>query len=309
MDEHSPQGRLLSGLLSLSLLQLTTPDQSTLPRTRHLTPCELPMIRTPDLSGHTVLALHAHPDDESIFTGITLRRLADAGARVVLVMATNGDMGESRTGLAAGESIAQRRTAELERSAELLGVDRLVLLDRRDSGLPGWASNNHPLALAAAQPLALAGRIAEIAAAEGADTLIYDDESGIYGHPDHRMSHTIGAIAADIVGATSYRMTVDREHLHLAAPNGHLVHGAARSAKVAFGRTTAEITLAITGDQRHLDIKRDAIAAHSSQIGPEHLPADLAPAYGYEWFLRSGAPGLLDALGNAHFFAGVPAAA
>lgn len=267
------------------------------------------MIRTPDLTGHTVLALHAHPDDESIFTGITLRRLADAGARVVLVMATNGDMGESRTPLGAGETVARRRVTELEESAALLGVDRLVLLGRRDSGLPGWASGRHPLALAAAEPLALASRVAEVADAEGADTLIYDDESGIYGHPDHRMAHTVGAIAAELTGATGYRMTVDREHLHLAAPDGHLVHGAARSAQVGFGRTTAEITLAVTGDQRHLDIKRAAIAAHSSQIGPEHLPADLAPAYGYEWFVRSGRPGVLDALGNAHLLAGTTAAA
>ena len=49
----------------------------------------------PDLRGHTVLALHAHPDDESIFMGLTLRRLADAGARTVLVLATDGDLGGS----------------------------------------------------------------------------------------------------------------------------------------------------------------------------------------------------------------------
>ena len=176
------------------------------------------MISNPDLTGRTVLALHAHPDDEAIFTGITLRRLADAGARVVLVMATNGDLGESLAPLAPGETIARRRISELEDAAGLLGVDRLVLLNRRDSGLPGWASGSHPLAFSAAEPLAMASRIAELADVEGADTLIYDDEAGIYGHPDHRAAHTIGAIAAELTGATSYRMTVDREHLHLAAP-------------------------------------------------------------------------------------------
>lgn len=266
------------------------------------------MISNADLTGHTVVALHAHPDDEAIFTGITLRRLADAGARVVLVLATSGDMGESRLPLAAGETVARRRVTELENAAALLGVDRLVLLGRRDSGLPGWASTRHPMAFAGAEPLSMASRIAELVDAEGADTLIYDDESGIYGHPDHHAAHIVGAIAVELTGATGYQMTVDREHLHLAAPDGHLVHGAARSAAVAFGRATAEITLAVAGDERHLEIKRAAIAAHASQIGPEHLPADLAPAYGYEWFLRSGAPGVLDALGNAHLLAGaVPA--
>ncbi|WP_374203779.1 PIG-L deacetylase family protein [Pseudonocardia sp. ICBG601] len=69
------------------------------------------------LSGQTVLALHAHPDDESIFTGLTLRRLADAGARVVLVMATGGDLGGSRLPLEPGETVPDRRRRELADAA------------------------------------------------------------------------------------------------------------------------------------------------------------------------------------------------
>ena len=140
----------------------------------------------PDLRGHTVLALHAHPDDEAIFTGLTLRRLADAGARTVLVVATDGDLGGSRVPLRRGETVRRRRRAELEEVAEMLGVARLVLLGYRDSGLPGWPSGAHRRALAAADPLQLARRVAELADAEGADTLVHDDEQGIYGHPDHR---------------------------------------------------------------------------------------------------------------------------
>ncbi|MCW0215517.1 MAG: PIG-L family deacetylase [Pseudonocardia sp.] len=262
--------------------------------------------RNPDLSGHTVLALHPHPDDESIFTGLTLRRLADAGARVVLVMATSGDLGEAFVPLAAGETVARRRLRELEDAAGILGVSRLVLLNRRDSGLPGDPANRHPSALCAAEPLALASRIAEIADAEGADTLVVDDELGIYGHPDHRMSGLVGSIAGELTGATVYRMTVDREHLHVTAPGGHLVHGAARAAEVEFGRVTAEIGLAVTGDAAHLAAKRAAMLAHASQITPEHLPEEgFAAAYGYEWFRRTGAtPGALDLLGNAHLISG-----
>lgn len=257
-----------------------------------------------DLRGHTVLALHAHPDDEAIFTGITLRRLADAGARTVLVMATAGELGESRVPLRRGETIGARRLAELERSAELLGVSRLVLLGHRDSGLPGRPSASHPRALAGADPLALARRVAEVAEGEGADTVIHDDERGIYGHPDHRAAHHIGATAARLVGATAYRMTVDREHLHVSARDGHLVHGAARAAAVDFGRVTAEIALAVTGGPRYLERKREAITAHASQVGPEDVPvADFTAAYGYEWYRRTGAPGALDRLGNAHLLA------
>jgi len=258
----------------------------------------------PDLSGNTVLALHAHPDDESIFTGITLRRLADAGARVVLVLATGGEAGGSRLPLA-GDTVALRRRRELERSAELLGVSRLVLLGHRDSGLPGGPDLGHGRALAAADPLALGRRVAELADAEGAATLVFDDDAGIYGHPDHRAVHAIGATAAALSGAGAYRTTVDREHLHVTARGRHLVHGAAAAAAVAFGRATAEITTAVGGSPADLDVKRAAMAAHASQIDPDALSGeDFAAAYGYEWFRRDGAPGVLDALGNVHLLAG-----
>ncbi len=258
-----------------------------------------------DLRGHTVLFLHAHPDDEAIFSGIALRRLADAGARTVLVVATAGELGTSRVPLRAGETVPERRIAELERAAELLGVSRLALLGCRDSGLPGWSSGTHARALAAADPLRLAATVAAIADEEGAATLVHDDEQGIYGHPDHRATHRVGATAAELLDASAYRMTVDREHLHVSARDRHLVHGAARAAAVPFGRMTAEIPLAIAGTAAELAAKRAAITAHASQVAETDLPAEgFGAAYGLEWFRRSGPPGVLDALGNTHLLAG-----
>jgi len=249
------------------------------------------MDALPDLRGHTVVAVHAHPDDEAIFTGITLRRLADAGARTVLVVATGGERG--RPG--GGADTAATRVAELERSAGLLGVSRLVLLGRRDSGLPGWAGNADPRALVQADPRPLGRRIARLVEAEGAATLVYDDEPGIYGHPDHRSVHRIGAVASRLTGAGSYLVTVDRK-----LPGGHLVHGAARAAGVAFGRIAAAIDVAITGARCELATKRAAMLAHASQIEPSALPAGaFAETYGTEWYRRAGAPGLLDQLERA----------
>jgi LmbE family N-acetylglucosaminyl deacetylase len=258
------------------------------------------MFSVLDLRGHTVLALHAHPDDEAIFTGITLRRLADAGARIVLVLATAGELGGSRVPLAPGQTVAQRRIAELEQSAALLGVARVVLLGRRDSGLPGWTSALHPHALARANLHQLARRIARIAEEERAATLIYDDEHGIYGHPDHRGAHRIGATAARLTGASGYQITVDRDHLRRKAPGRHLVHGAAEAAAVGYGRTTRDITLAVTGSPDHLAHKRAAITAYTSQIDPEHIDEidQFEPAYGIEWYRHEGPAGVLDALGN-----------
>jgi LmbE family N-acetylglucosaminyl deacetylase len=257
------------------------------------------MPTSPDLHGSSVLALHAHPDDEAIFTGLTLRRLADAGARVVLVLATSGELGTSRVPLAPGETISQRRVAELERSAELLGVSRLVLLGQRDSGLPGWVTGAHPRALASTDPRPLARRIAALAEAENAATLIYDDAEGIYGHPDHRGAHRVGRHAAALIEATSYLVTVDRDQLARRAPGRHLVHGAARAAAVPYGRPSEEITLAVTGEEGHLASKYTAIMAHASQVAAEQLPADEFPtAYGTEWFRRVGEPGPLDQLAD-----------
>ena len=252
----------------------------------------------------TAVFFHAHPDDEAIFTGVTLRRLADAGARTVLVVATAGELGTSRVPLRIGETVPERRIVELEQAASLLGVSRLALLGCRDSGLPGWASGTHERALVAADPLGLAAAVARIAAEEGATTVVHDDEHGIYGHPDHRATFRIGATAAELLGVSAYRMTVDREHLHVTARDRHLVHGAARAAAVPFGRMTAEIPLAIAGTPAELATKREAITAHASQVAAADVPFDgFADAYGLEWFRRSGPPGVLDALGNAHIFA------
>jgi len=186
----------------------------------------------------------------------------------------------------------------------VLGVARLVLLGHRDSGLPGSPGGAHHRALAAVDAAVVARQVAAIAEAEGAATVVHDDEQGIYGHPDHRATWRIGAAAARLAGATGYAVTIDREHLHVVAPDAHLVHGAARAAAVGFGRVTAEIALAVTGTADDLARKRTAILTHASQIAAADVPAEsFAAAYGYEWYRRTGVPGVLDRLGNAHLVA------
>ncbi|NED94469.1 GlcNAc-PI de-N-acetylase [Phytoactinopolyspora alkaliphila] len=255
------------------------------------------MSRPQSLRGRSVVVLHAHPDDEAIFTGVTMRRLADEGARVVLVTATLGDLGETLVPLRPGESLVQRRTAELERAAGLLGVTRLVLLGRRDSGLPGAADNVHPDALAAADAERVARRVAAVAEEESAEALVHDDASGIYGHPDHLASHRIGALAARMAGVTSYQTTVDRDHLHETRP--HLVHAAARATALPFGIPAADVELMVAATARELDTKRAAIRAHASQIAADDVAhAAFDEAYGFEWYVRSGPAGILDELGD-----------
>ncbi|HVM26785.1 MAG TPA: PIG-L family deacetylase [Mycobacteriales bacterium] len=259
---------------------------------------DTPLFPAESLSGRTVVVLHAHPDDEAIFTGATVRRLADRGARVVLVTATAGEMGTPRFPV---DDVAAVRRAELEAAAEELGVARLVLLGRRDSGMAGWESGSHPQALLRADLRALGTTVARLAARESAEAVITYDADGIYGHPDHVAVHLVGRHAAELAGLTLYESTVDREHLHFA---GAHVLDAAASAPGRYGRVTAEITTALAATPAELAAKRRAMAAHASQIDPAELDdPGFADAYELEWFVRRGAPALLEQLGNAHALA------
>jgi N-acetyl-1-D-myo-inositol-2-amino-2-deoxy-alpha-D-glucopyranoside deacetylase len=260
---------------------------------------DLPARPAPqDLSGRTVLVVHAHPDDEAIFTGATIRRLADHGARVVLVTATGGELGEPKVPLR-GRTVGQVRTAELERAAELLGVARLVLLGRRDSGLPGWESMQHARALVRADLQALAGTIARLAEKERAEAVVGYDADGIYGHPDHVAVHLLARHAAELAGLTSYEATVDREHLHFAG--AHLLDDAVKPIeRPTYGRVTAEIAVALAATPGELEVKRQALLAHASQITPEMLSDRFTETYELEWYLRRGPAGVLEELGNAH---------
>jgi LmbE family N-acetylglucosaminyl deacetylase len=256
---------------------------------------DTPLPPAARLDGRTVVVLHAHPDDEAIFTGATVRRLADRGARVVLVTATAGELGTPRFAV---DDVAAVRRAELEAAAAELGVARLVLLGKRDSGMAGWDAAADPRALVRADLPALGRTLAGLVEDESAEAVVSYDADGIYGHPDHVAVHLVGRFAAGLAGVASYEATVDREHLHFA---GRHVLDDAASAPGRYGRVTAEISLALAATERELEAKRRAMAAHRSQIDPASLEGGaFREAYELEWFVRRGAPALLDELGNAH---------
>ena len=73
-----------------------------------------------------------------------MRRAADEGHRVVLIVATNGEFGDAPDDLADGETLADRRASETDASAAALGIARVVRLGYRDSGMTGWDGNADP---------------------------------------------------------------------------------------------------------------------------------------------------------------------
>src|ERR671937_1412025 len=93
----------------------------------------------------TLMAVHAHPDDESIGTGGVLARYAAEGVRTVLVTCTDGAVGEiSDPALATPENLADVRARELDEAVRILRVSRLVKLGYRDSGMAGTVDNANP---------------------------------------------------------------------------------------------------------------------------------------------------------------------
>ncbi|HET6953566.1 MAG TPA: PIG-L family deacetylase, partial [Acidimicrobiales bacterium] len=163
--------------------------------------------------GDTVVFVHAHPDDEAIFTGGTIVRLVAAGHRVVLVVATGGELGEppgdtAAAGGVAPGAVAARRNAETATAADLLGIARVAWLGYHDSGMAGDAANQHPEAFWAADVEHATARLARLLADEDPAAVVVYDEFGIYGHPDHVQVHRVGLRAAAAAGVeTVYHAT------------------------------------------------------------------------------------------------------
>jgi LmbE family N-acetylglucosaminyl deacetylase len=230
-----------------------------------------------------------------------MARLADEGARVVLVVATQGDRGEA-AGLVSGPALGRMRAVETQRAAAELGVARVSFLGYGESGL---TKGPPPSGSFAAAPVAeAAGRLSAVLRDERPDALVVYDDHGIYEHPDHVQVHTVGWVAATMSETrTVYETTVDREYLHFVET--HVVEEAGRAAARAMGGAdvglpTVEIDLTV--DVRHvIEAKRCAIAAHGSQLPAGSAvmqlhEATFAEVYGWEWYRRAGAAGPLDAL-------------
>ena len=253
----------------------------------------------------TAVFFHAHPDDEAIASGGTMARAAAQGHRVVLVLATRGELGEPVPGvLVDGEELWERRVEETYRSAEILGVDRVEFLGYRDSGMIGEPTNDDDRCFWQADIADAAHRLSAILAGEHADVLcIYDDHGG-YGHPDHIQVHRVGARAAELANTPRvFQMTMNRDQILEQMRSGQWAEGTTGEDGVvvegpniedfeSFGSPEAILTHAIDV-VAFVDRKRAAMTAHASQIPPDsfflQMPADVfAAAFGTEWYIETG---------------------
>ena len=150
----------------------------------------------------TIVAFHAHPDDEALLTAGTMARAAAAGHRVVLVLATDGGAGLAADELRHDGGLGERRLEEARRSSAALGVARVEWLGYADSGSGAEPEPDVPGATRFCRaPLEEAAeRLAAVLRTERADLLLSYDANGGYGHRDHVRVHQVAARAAEIAG-------------------------------------------------------------------------------------------------------------
>jgi LmbE family N-acetylglucosaminyl deacetylase len=245
----------------------------------------------------TIVAFHAHPDDEVLATGGTLARLAAEGNRVVIVVASDGWMG------ARSEPGASTRLDELRASAALLGAARVEHLGYADSGQGPVLFPDPPdrQRFVRASVDEAAERLAELIRAEHADVLLSYDACGGYGHRDHIHVHVVGARAAELTGVRVLEATAPREYVRLVTSVLRAFRLVVRHDEETQSWFTprAQITHRINV-RRYGRQKQAALAAHRSVVQGSGRFARLmrllvalpAPVFGIllgrEWFVEAG---------------------
>jgi N-acetylglucosamine malate deacetylase 2 len=214
---------------------------------------------------YSLLAVFAHPDDESFAVGGTLAKYASQGTEITLVTATRGELSTVGENPLLPEELGLIRERELEAAVRILGIHRAHLLGYPDGGLESIPHGK------------LSGRIAQIMGEVRPDVVITFHESGVTGHSDHRAISLATTLAFQQMGMTGrlYYWTVPQQ----------VACRLNRSLGTTFTGTPESDLLAIDVRQ-YLDIQREAVLAHRSQSTPfpPVLAARRKAQHGFEYF-------------------------
>ena len=245
------------------------------------------------MTGLRLMAIHAHPDDESSKGAATMSKYAAEGNRVLVVTCTDGRRGDvlnpamDRPGVL--DNILDVRREEMARAAAALGVEH-VWLGYEDSGLP----EGDPLpplpegSFAVQDPEDVAVKIVEQIREFRPHVIITYDENGGYPHPDHLMVHAVSMIAWERAGDPDFapeagapwtplklyyshgfilrRMKLLQERLiqrGQKSPYELMIKRWEENEGDVFDRVTTQVECAAYFQQR-----ADALTAHATQIDP-----------------------------------------
>lgn len=253
------------------------------------------------LPDRRLLLVHAHPDDETIGTAITMASYAASGAQVTLVTCTAGEEGEvlvpELEHLAADrdDALGPQRVKELTAAMAELGVTDYRFLGGeghyRDSGMK-WADDGTATAADEtrddtfwhADLLQAANLLVEILRETRPQVVVTYDEFGGYGHPDHVQAHRVAMYAVSLAGARSYRPDLGEpwavSKVYWSAMAKSQMSRGIRALRDAGDTTTFEgmdpdhipwgsddhELDAVIDDPRFADAKMAAMRAHATQI-------------------------------------------
>jgi LmbE family N-acetylglucosaminyl deacetylase len=252
----------------------------------------------------TLMAVHAHPDDESSSTGGVLAMYADEGVRTVVVTCTNGEFGDAPGGIKPGEPahdetfVAATRLAELDKACDILGVRVLEKLGYHDSGMLEWDYKDRPDVFWNVPIEESSVRLATLMERHQPQVVITYDEFGGYNHPDHVQANrvTLAAIELTDIPAKLYftaRRWSDIERLRTrmaelgvdVGPRPQIDAERRQRMEAAAARITTTVDTTSVASR-----KRDALRAHASQLAetwfakmPESMFDEV---FGVESFIR-----------------------
>jgi LmbE family N-acetylglucosaminyl deacetylase len=219
------------------------------------------------LAGRTILAVFAHPDDESLACGGTLARLADAGARIVLLCASHGEGGSiSDAALVTNGNLGCVRTHELREAAGVLGLAEVLVFDHPDGELR-WSDVPE-----------LHAEIVMTITRFRPDVVITFDEDGLYWHLDHVGVHERTTTAVRSLGADApplYYVTMPKGVMHEVVDAARANSGAPGDSSFwgieadAFGDQAATPTF-VVDVRAWVARKMDALRCHRTQMGPNN---------------------------------------
>lgn len=264
-------------------------------------------------SKRVLLAVFAHPDDESFGPGGTLARYSREGVDVWLVCGTDGNAGTVDAAMLEGyKSTSQLRAAELCCAAQTLGLAGIDWLAYRDSGMRGAPENNDPASLFQAPMAKLVGQIVASIRKHRPQVIVCDNQFGGYGHPDHIKLHDATLLAFHAasdpnrypeagephqaralyhpaLGFSSFKLLVRFMPLVGRDPRRFGKNGDIDLTEVVQWETPVHVRIDV---RRYLDVKFAAGACHKSQDGPMEMAGRMPRwlvrrLFGFEGFMQA----------------------
>ena len=235
-----------------------------------------------------ILTVHAHPDDESSKGAGTIARYAAEGVHTVLVCATDGAAGDilnpAMDKPEVKDDLPKVRMEELARATEIIGYREVIHLGYKDSGMPETPANEDPECFWRADLDEAIGRLVEILRRTKPQVIVtYGDDQQGYPHPDHLRVHDISLPAFDLAGDASYRPDLGEAW----EPKKLYYTAWSRQRMVAMHEKFLELGMESpfgdrflnrpSQDERittkidvsgHMDVRRNALLAHATQIDP-----------------------------------------